>query len=530
MTEGRAPHLLERHLVSHTPPMTSRVCAPIVLAFLAGCATSSEDTTAPTKDASVDTTADTSVVDAAKDAPADTSSEGAVDTAVDTPSDVACDKVLCSGKCVDTLSDVDNCGTCGTKCGSTAGCVDGKCVSCDAPTKRCGAKCVDTSSDSANCGACGVACTDGKVCLGGTCACASGTLLCGGKCIDPFNDKANCGACAKACATDEICTAAACDKVCTKPLEKCGGGCIDLTKDAANCGACAKACPKGETCSSSACACGATGASCAAGRECVSGACKCVTGTDCSGACVDTTSDASNCGVCGKVCPSPGACVAGSCSSVLKCNGAAPKVLVYSPLGTGTTTYLPAGATTTTVDATGWSALTTADFKSYQLIVFGDQGYSPGATAWDAIYATRAKWFPAITGRVLVHTFDPVAHTGTVGATTFTTATLKWAAGGPGTGLWVGPDYGDRKLDVLSDFGTWGVLGQKTDGLSGDDVTVDLPSHGSMVGSSSSSLSSWSYSYHAAVTAWPTAFVKVASITSSSSRALVVAKDVTCAP
>lgn len=530
--------------MQHTPAMPSRLRSSflVLLLLAAGCASPGGEDTGGTKDASADSAADTSVADSSGGGdtkPVDSSSETATDSASDAPtdapsdvpSDVTCDKVVCGGKCVDTLSDPDNCGTCGTKCSASAGCIAGKCVTCEAPTKRCGTTCVNVSSDPANCGDCGVACTDGKACLGGTCACASGTLLCGGKCVDPFTDKAHCGACGKACATGEVCIAAACEKVCTKPLEKCAGACIDLTSDAANCGACAKACPKGETCSSSACACGTTGKSCASDRECVAGACKCLAGTtDCSGVCTDTSSDASNCGVCGKVCPSPGACIGGTCSSVLKCNGASPKVLIYSPLGTGTKAYLPSGAVTTTVDATGWSALTTTDFKSYQLIVFGDEGYSPGSTAWDAIYSTRAKWFPAITGRVLVHTFDPVAHTGTPGATTFTTATLKWAAGGPGTGLWVGPDFGDRKLDVLADFGSWTVLGQKTDSVAGDDVTVDLTSHGSMVGSSSSSMSSWGYSYHGAITAWPSTFVKVASISSSSGRALVVAKDVTCAP
>ncbi|HTQ05601.1 MAG TPA: expansin EXLX1 family cellulose-binding protein [Polyangiaceae bacterium] len=43
---------------------------------------------------------------------------------------------LCSGSCVDTTSDANNCGTCGTKCDSGGACVDGKCVNpmCDPDT------------------------------------------------------------------------------------------------------------------------------------------------------------------------------------------------------------------------------------------------------------------------------------------------------------------------------------------------------------------------------------------------------------
>jgi hypothetical protein len=59
----------------------------------------------------------------------------------------------CNNVCVDITGDGNNCGGCGTSCGST---------SC------CAGNCVDTmGSDTTNCGACGVTCNG--TCVGGTC-------------------------------------------------------------------------------------------------------------------------------------------------------------------------------------------------------------------------------------------------------------------------------------------------------------------------------------------------------------------------
>lgn len=52
---------------------------------------------------------------------------------------------------------------------------------------------------------------------------------------------------------------------------------------------------------------------CGAGQTCSNGACMCMTGTLCSGSCVDTTSDLDNCGGCGTKCDASGACVDGKC-------------------------------------------------------------------------------------------------------------------------------------------------------------------------------------------------------------------------
>jgi expansin (peptidoglycan-binding protein) len=52
---------------------------------------------------------------------------------------------------------------------------------------------------------------------------------------------------------------------------------------------------------------------CGTGQTCSNGTCMCMTGTLCSGSCIDTTADANNCGGCGTKCDSGGACVDSKC-------------------------------------------------------------------------------------------------------------------------------------------------------------------------------------------------------------------------
>src|SRR6185436_11433450 len=74
----------------------------------------------------------------------------------------------CGATCVDLKTDITNCGKCGTICGNDAGmtmgggmwgCVGGACViMCPAPKVDCGGTCVDTQSDIDNCGMCSNPC------------------------------------------------------------------------------------------------------------------------------------------------------------------------------------------------------------------------------------------------------------------------------------------------------------------------------------------------------------------------------------
>src|SRR5580700_10312283 len=87
----------------------------------------------------------------------------------------------------------------------------------------------------------------------------------------------------------------------------CSGACVDLTTDQNNCGNCSNTCPTGNVCNQGACSS------------------MCFTGTtDCNGGCVDLTANQANCGACGRACPSGVSCVAGECAcapGTTFCNG-----------------------------------------------------------------------------------------------------------------------------------------------------------------------------------------------------------------
>lgn len=82
----------------------------------------------------------------------------------------------CSGSCLDTSADVDNCGACGKKCpydptNSKPKCVAGKCgVTCDLGRTNCNSNLTDGCE---TCGACGgPVCTSSQTCQNGTCVSA----------------------------------------------------------------------------------------------------------------------------------------------------------------------------------------------------------------------------------------------------------------------------------------------------------------------------------------------------------------------
>jgi hypothetical protein len=115
----------------------------------------------------------------------------AVTTAITCPAS----RTLCSGKCVDLLTDNNNCGSCGytcptgTRCEGSGTCsvittipttaIPVKVTGVSLPVDRfglcpkgysvCGSDCVFLANDSYNCGACGVACSGASKCVAAFC-------------------------------------------------------------------------------------------------------------------------------------------------------------------------------------------------------------------------------------------------------------------------------------------------------------------------------------------------------------------------
>jgi hypothetical protein len=63
----------------------------------------------------------------------------------------------------------------------------------------CGNRCVDTRSDQNHCGDCGTVCKGGTICVDTECVCPSGESDCPGGCVNLQTDPSNCGACGKLC-------------------------------------------------------------------------------------------------------------------------------------------------------------------------------------------------------------------------------------------------------------------------------------------------------------------------------------------
>jgi hypothetical protein len=282
-------------------------------------------------------------------------------------------QVNCSGVCVTTTSDVNNCGGCGIKCtaptAGTTSCAAGVCKpTCSAGATLCGGACVALTANP-NCGACGVTCAAGSTCTSSKCVksngqtCAAGTECATGSCVDGVccasASCATCMACsnAKTGAASGTCApilAGQADTRCTK-APPCGldgtcngaGACRNAVSGT-NCGAAtcasgiaqpASTCNGGGTCTTPttvACTpfvCGTTAcattctinANCATGAQCSGGVCSlcpgglcCTTGqVNCSGVCVTTSGDANNCGGCAIKCTAPTggttSCAAGVC-------------------------------------------------------------------------------------------------------------------------------------------------------------------------------------------------------------------------
>jgi hypothetical protein len=256
-----------------------------------------------------------------------------------------CFDEVCPVRCVDTDSDPLHCGGCGEgdtvtmfNCHEVIGpgdgvvaCVDGQC-GCPRGMSQCGlvgeySECVDTSSDVWNCGQCGTAncgemsysdgsCNDG-VCIcpaGGTtdgeeCQCPEGTAACPigdgfFACANLDWDDNHCGVCGHTC-SDAICWSGECVDFsalpeCPFPEVACMGDCVEFGTEQA-CSGCGDVCGPNQVCMDGTyCECNTEDPMIAyCGRS--------------MDECTDLSSNAQHCGACDRVCPTGYRCASGVC-------------------------------------------------------------------------------------------------------------------------------------------------------------------------------------------------------------------------
>ncbi len=276
------------------------------------------------------------------DAATDTSKPTA-DAGHDVAHSCSVGKAACGGACVDTATDVDNCGACGHTCAPGDVCSTGNCSPyCGGGTSLCSGSCTNVQTDPANCGKCGNVCPSGMpFCSLGGCSltCAGGTTACGSSCVDELVDPANCGACAKVCKTGELCSNGVCGVTCTTGLTLCSGTtsadggtsdaavadggttglCVDTSTDRLNCGGCGKACASGQVCSDGTCVVSCPGTEINCGGSCIdpkTSNSNCGASGNCSGANAGTActgGDVCSGGMCGVSCPTPEINCGGTC-------------------------------------------------------------------------------------------------------------------------------------------------------------------------------------------------------------------------
>ena len=175
-------------------------------------------------------------------------------------------------------------------------------------------------------------------------------------------------------------------------------------------------------------------------------------------------------------------------------------VLVYDALPSGELMWYSgfAGLAITTVDEAMWSAMTQAQFESYDLIwIGGVNGLGSAGAVYNTLDMTKATWSPAVTGRITVTSLHVAAGIHPVaGAMTFVDDVITWLLASPAgtTSLYVGQDTGADSFGFLSLFGVSGCAG--TDCFNTDAITITMPGHPAMANSTDMSLSNWNQTVH----------------------------------
>lgn len=138
---------------------------------------------------------------------------------------------------------------------------------CESGKLECDGTCVDTATNLRNCGGCGKECAAGEACQSGLClsGCAATLINCNGACVDVRSDPVHCGGCFRPCfPPGSVCQEGSCTTSCFDKLTDCNGSCVDLKFNPAHCGDCWHVCAPAEACIDGACSATCLGAACGA--------------------------------------------------------------------------------------------------------------------------------------------------------------------------------------------------------------------------------------------------------------------------
>lgn len=205
------------------------------------------------------------------------------------------------------------------------------------------------------------------------------------------------------------------------------------------------------------------------------------------------------------------------CASIALAQGEGKKILIYGPALAGST-YTEnektiaedLGYLVTVATASAWQGMTTAQFASYNAIVFPDDGCTGDFTLFSTANQNKSKWSPVVTGPMVLYAADPVHHAqngaGTPAAKIQLIANaLNFAASGPTTGMYVSMSCyvsgNGQKVSYLSAIGRFELTS-----LDSDKIHVQKPSHPLCAGLTDASLSNWGETSHSFFTRSPSYF------------------------